>query len=475
MRETTLDPMPAETVLRVSNPAELIEAIPYLIGTTPADSLVVFGVRPGRRGRVAPVLRLDLPPPERFRAAVRHLVATIARHGSAALGIIVYIDRPVGGDRRGVDRYRPLYEAALDLCAEHRLPLFEALCIERRRWWSYTCTTGCCTSEGRALPAETASVIAATAVSAGLPPPVPQTALLQTVRPPEGLARKAADRAFAHVRRELVHRGEDYGSLIGLRTESLALLHAARVRFRNGDRDVRHDEAARLVLGLTDIQVRDHAMSWDDADHRPLLALWTALARMSPPPESAVPLTLAAWTAWTGEEPAMARVAVNRALDDNPDYTMAQLLHTAINSTLSARESRRALFPERSPRRPRRDPATPNRARSSPHDKPATDTPDDRNGPDHDSPPDTRDPDAHDPDTHDPDTRDPGPHSTDPETETDTDPCGDAHDGSPAGRATAPAETLTSEAPITEAPTSEAQPALDTPGFAGRTPSEEQS
>jgi hypothetical protein len=105
------------------------------------------------------------------------------------------------------------------------------------------------------------------------------------------------------------------------------------------------DQAARLVVAVGDVEVRDRAMSWaDDAGAPSQLELWTALARSSWGPGQAPPLTLTAYCAWIADQPAFARVAVNLAVEADPDYTMAQLLHTAINSHLDPREVRRTLF-----------------------------------------------------------------------------------------------------------------------------------
>ncbi|MEU8139295.1 DUF4192 domain-containing protein [Streptodolium elevatio] len=346
MSETALTPMSATTVIKVATPSELAEAIPYLLGAQPTDSLVLLGVRP-EDGRVGPVLRLDLPPPERFASAAHHHTAQLVQHGVRFLSSIVYVDTPPRDGTRGVDFYRPLAEAVAGACRRRGLVLQESACVQNGRVWSYICRIhACCPPGGTPLPAERHTAVAAAAVTAGIPPPIPLSELAARVRPPEFIAREAVRQAFAHRRAELARRsgdGED-----GVRYETIALLQAARIRFAGGDRSMTYDEAARLVLGLDDRKARDHAMSWQDGA---LPALWTALARRSLPPDSAAPLCLVAWAAWTGDEPAFARVAVNRALDADPTYRLAQLLHTAINSRLDPAEARHLLFPARRPLR----------------------------------------------------------------------------------------------------------------------------
>ncbi|HSA49638.1 MAG TPA: DUF4192 domain-containing protein [Yinghuangia sp.] len=354
MSETSLTPMPSQTLVRVSSPAELIEAVPYLLGAEPTDSMVLLGIRPDDKGRVEPALRLDLPPPEHFVEAAHRLVSLLVRHGARAVSLIMHVDTAPADGTTGFTYYRPLFEAVADACRVRGVRLFESVCVEGGRWWSYVCRKStCCPPEGTPLSTERGSAVAAAAVTAGLPPPASLAELSARVRPPEFVARQAVRQAFARVRADLGRRADDHTAEVGIRNETIALLQAARVRFKRGDCDISYDEAARLVLGLGDVQARDQAMSWEDADPAHLLGLWTALARRSLAPDSAAPLTLTAWTAWTGEQPALARVAVNQALEADPSYAMAQLLHVAINSPLDPTESRRQLFPRRRPPRPR--------------------------------------------------------------------------------------------------------------------------
>ncbi len=354
MSETSLTPMTGQTRVRVTSPAQLIEAVPYLLGAEPTDSMVLLGVRPDKAGCVEPALRVDLPRPEHFVEAAHRLVALLAGHGAAAVSLVLHVDTPPPDGSPGFSHFQPLYDAVAEACRIRGVRLFESLCVEGGRWRSYSCRNpACCPPEGVPLPTGRGSVVAAAAVTAGLTPPTSLATLAARVRPPQPSAQEAVRRAFARVREELDHRAGDYTAHVGIRNETIALLQAARVRVGRGDRDMTDDEVARLVVGLGDLQARDQAMSWEDSDPTALLDLWTTLARRSLPPDSAAPLTLTAWTAWTGEQPAFARVAVNRALEADPAYAMAQLLHAAINSPLDPATSRRRLFPHRKPPRPR--------------------------------------------------------------------------------------------------------------------------
>lgn len=345
--------MSPQSVLRVRSPADLVEAVPYLIGVRPTDSVVLLGILPGERSRVGPVLRHDLPQPADFEPAARHFARLLVRTGACGVAVAMYPDgaeamapatggtAPEAGSAPAVERLRPLHTAIVHACGTHAIEVREAVCVTAARWWSYGCTdTRCCPAEGTLLRTERSSTVAATAVWAGLPEPVSLAELVRRFRPPEYAMRELMLGAYESV------RGESQGFAVG---RTLTALAGHRARFRAGDTTIEPAEAARLVLGLSDARVRDEAMAWHgeqpgDADDVALLALWTALARRAFAPASAPPLTLAAWAAWTIGDGVLARVAVTRALRADAGYTMARLLHSAINSPLSAAEVRRRIF-----------------------------------------------------------------------------------------------------------------------------------
>src|SRR5215207_4502769 len=79
----------------VSSPAELISAVPFLIGFHPADSLVVVAMQ---GTLITFAVRIDLPelnaPQEEARAAVLHLATVVLRQDAEAVTIIGYGEEP---------------------------------------------------------------------------------------------------------------------------------------------------------------------------------------------------------------------------------------------------------------------------------------------------------------------------------------------------------------------------------------------
>ncbi len=120
------------------------------------------------------------------------------------------------------------------------------------------------------------------------------------------------------------------------------------------DRLLTHEEAAALIVGLQDRLTRDRAAEWmEGADAAPALRLWRALARRcvgAYSEHAAAPLSLAGWVAWsTGDEPT-ARVALGLALEADPEYVFARLLHQACNEQVDPESLRQCLRGERAAR-----------------------------------------------------------------------------------------------------------------------------
>jgi acyl-ACP thioesterase len=111
------------------------------------------------------------------------------------------------------------------------------------------------------------------------------------------------------------------------------------------------DLVARVVWGLRDIAVRDRALELAlIAEPSALEELWTECARRAPEPLDAAPATLLAVTAWLRGDGAMANVALERALDSDPAYSLARLLAEALARCLSPSDLRAMIAGASGPR-----------------------------------------------------------------------------------------------------------------------------
>ncbi|MGW8954367.1 DUF4192 domain-containing protein [Streptomyces sp. NPDC055709] len=355
--------------ITLRGPAELADALPYMLGFHPTDSIVLVALH-GDRGRFGGRLRLGIPDsPHEWLPVAQHLAECLIegseRRGTRPDGIVVFLCRdPADGEtgRAVMERLRPLAQWLRTSCGALDVPVQEALCISGGRFWSYSCPDSrCCPAEGTAMAMPGTSVMAAAAAYAGIQVRGSLREMEARLEPLRTPAAADQERALDSAGASLVPRILHGGSKEEVGAETLRL--ARRLMKRLGDRAtlgvgpstadagddklISHDEAAAVILGLQDRETRDLAAAWMEGPqaHR-ALRLWRALARRCVGPygeHAAAPLSLAGWVSWsTGDEPG-ARVALSLALRVDPEYVFARLLHQACNEGLDPEDLRRCL------------------------------------------------------------------------------------------------------------------------------------
>lgn len=362
--------------ITLRSPAELADALPYLLGFHPTDSIVMVALH-GERGRFGGRLRLGIPrAPQEWAPVAEQLAECLIegseRRGSRPDGIVAFLCQdPAEGEtgRRVMERLRPLAQRLRTACGSLDVPVYEVLCISEGRFWSYCCPdVRCCPPEGTGLALPGTSVMAAAAAYAGVRVRGSLREMEARLAPwpaaeAEDQARALDDAGAALVPRILAGAGRKQ-----VAEETLKLAESLMERLAQApvpatgstdqdaedDRLIGHDEAAAVIVGLQDRETRDRAAEWmEGPEAAPALRLWRTLARRCAGPYgeyATAPLTLAAWVSWsTGDEPA-ARVALALALRIDPRYVFAQLLHQACNEGLDPEALRRCLRSERQER-----------------------------------------------------------------------------------------------------------------------------
>ncbi|MFJ4857032.1 DUF4192 domain-containing protein [Streptomyces sp. NPDC088730] len=367
-----------EQQITLRGPAELADALPYLMGFHPNDSVVMVALH-GGRGRFGGRLRLGIPQSAQEWPSVAEQLAECLIKGSERRGdrpdaIVVFLCQdPADGETGNqiMERLRPFAQRLRTACGALDVPVLEALCISEDRYWSYCCPDArCCPADGTPLAVPGTSVMAAAATYAGVQVRGSLREMEARLTPPAATAssgqQQALDRAGSALLPKLLDeegRKEVGGSTLRLARQLMKRLGEAPAAMPslsdlNDDRLISHEEAAAVILGLQDRETRDRAAEWmEGPEAESALRLWRALARRCVAPyveHAAAPLTLAGWVAWsTGDEPA-ARVALGLALRLDPGYTFAQLLHEACNQGLDPETLRRCLRGERATRTVRR-------------------------------------------------------------------------------------------------------------------------
>lgn len=349
-------PLPRRRVHRLSGSAEVLDAIPYLMGFHPTESLVLVGLS---RGEVAVTARVDLSDIGQLDL-IDDTTAGLRRGGVQQFVLVVFDDRstapPGGFDDLP---WSTAVSAVAQTAARSGIEVVEALLLCRGRWWSYLCDEpACCPRDGTPL-ADAPSVFAAAATVDGVVALPDRAALAATLDPlpePERAALEpllaAADNAA--VAAALDDRLAEYeGTLVR------ELLLAARSSEAAGWPPPDDVTIARWAAALSATSVRDEL--WLAVDSRRLdgRPLWAELARRTPTPYDAAALFLLGWANWRAGNGALAGMAAERALTSDPSYSAADLLLAALAQ---------AIDPRTFPRLAGRDPdrwltARPRRAR----------------------------------------------------------------------------------------------------------------
>jgi len=297
----------------------VVEAIPYLVGFPPRDSVVVVCLA-GSRRKVVLTARVDsADDPVR---ALGPAWPAAAQEGADAVLITVFDDAAVGCPL-------PHDEVAWNLMAdarEQQLEVLDALCVGSTRYWSYLCRgQTCCPDEGRPVPSSGA--VSAELVFSGHSTVSSREDLRAEVALDEVRARRLA----GLLRQEGTH-SVDHWPLLARITYVDEIVDADDVLSRP-DRDLACAILALQHVGVRDAQLLDRGPEGDRAASR----AWAALATVSPKPWRAVPLTMLAVCAHRRGDGARANVATEAALQADPSYRLARLVAEALACALPPR------------------------------------------------------------------------------------------------------------------------------------------
>jgi len=327
------------------SPAALLAVVPHLLGFIPQSSLVIVGTSlPG--GQVKVTMRYDLPDP-----ADPELASDIATHATAVLtGQHLSSALAIGyGPRHLVT---PLADALREAADRTCITLHDVLRAEDGRYWSYSCTsTACCPAEGTPFDVTTHPASAALACGATVLPD--RDAVAAGIAPIPGAAgpmQAATRRAEQHITQIIAKVGT--ATRLGttrhmITTEALAAVSGIIKAYRDGGSYRTDYQLAWLTVVLKDLRVRDDAWARMDPRHNAAhTRLWSDLVRRACPGYVAPAASLLAFTAWQAGNGVLANVALDRALADDPDYSMAKLLRQVISAGAPPSLARVPMTPE---------------------------------------------------------------------------------------------------------------------------------
>lgn len=330
--------------VRVSSADGILAVVPHLLGFHPSNSLVMLGVG-GPHDRIRLAFRYDLPDPPDDELATdiaAHAVTVLARQHLTTAVAVGY------GSGEAVT---PVVEVVAPALLEAGVNVQDVLRVQGSRYWSYLCSDpDCCPPEG--VPFDSAGHPASAALAAaGLTVRADRAELARTVAPlaADGPMHEAVGRARQRAEELIDGEAATTGGdpFLPIADAGRRSVKQAITRYRRGGALTDDDEIAWLGVTLADLRVRDDAWArmdprFQDAHQR----LWIDLVRRLPAEFVAPPAALLAFTAWQAGDGALASVAIERALDADPEYSMALLIADALHAGLPPSAARLPMTPK---------------------------------------------------------------------------------------------------------------------------------
>ncbi|HWC34633.1 MAG TPA: DUF4192 domain-containing protein [Mycobacteriales bacterium] len=317
--------LPSRPTIRLSSPGDMAIAIPMLLGYHPDESLVVSCLE---GSAVALTMRFDLadlPTTDRFAT---ELADRVQRAAADVTFVAVFTaETPYGGSLPHADLVEQLY-------ADPRLRVVEAVLVSDRRWWSYLCPDpACCPPAGRPLDAtsEVATSLSAAFALTGSGVLADRQALVDAVSLDSELDARAASRRVRQASREV------QSMTAGRRTaEARTLVDTLVERLEDPRAAVSDSEIALLAGLLHDVGARDDVLIQAVPPGRRSAILWLLrdAVRRVPPPYDAPLCTALAWFAYADGDGTTANIALDRALQTDPEYSLALLIAASLDRQL---------------------------------------------------------------------------------------------------------------------------------------------
>lgn len=295
--------------LRATTPEDLLALVPGLLGFHPHDSVVLLT---GGGAGTPFHARVDIPcDPSDVDPLVDYLTQVAIRSGMARGAIVVYTEDRARGEAAGAALADGLLLVGVDVAC--------ALRVDGRRWWVLG-------EGGPGTPYDvtthpfTVQAVVDGAVVLGSRQDLVESLVCSD---PEELERVSALagaeldllRATPRPRRRVLG---DWARWLSARVR----------RFVEDGERLDLTDVARLVTAVTvHVDVRD--VAWAEmsrADARRHVDLWRDVVRRTPPELSATPAALLGLASWLAGDGALAWCAVDRALEADPDHSLARLL-----------------------------------------------------------------------------------------------------------------------------------------------------
>ncbi len=326
-RATALTAVPER--LTLSSPDAFLAAIPHLLGFPPRESVVLVGLAQDDSGRetIRVTQRFDRPnaalTADQLAGLAQSATDRMAASGSTSVIVAIFGDENPAQD--GVLPATGLVDQLVDALDVRELWVKDALYTDGASGWSYGCQNPtCCPIEGAPIADELRTMIAAEFAGAGAAMAPSRKALVDEVAPDSTSIERVAELIPAHA--------APAGDVEEWRDEAISQIAGLRQ-----DPAPSPETIAAVIAGLQDIRVRDTAlweMAHDSADSTNTISGLNVALRTAPDGYVAPVATTLAIQHWTRGDGARANACLDRAATDDPNYSLASMVSTAIGRGL---------------------------------------------------------------------------------------------------------------------------------------------
>lgn len=302
----------------LTSPHDLLAAIPFLIGYHPSNSLVLVALNTDsvEKDAVGMAMRVDLPV-DLSGESYDLLASHFTREKAAGALLVAYTPaESAAGESVLINASAALMRAGIEIR--------ESLLVQSNRFRSLLCIdSACCPPEGSPVPEIDSSRIAAEHVIAGHP--MPFATVGELIHSISALPSAAHESWLSEVNQFTI--ASDAKELNHLQRDGATAVIDLAGEYQIGRGAEDRELAARVIGRMSDIQVRDFALgshSLESADS--YWRMWRDLLVIAPNGFVAPIASVFAALAYERGEGALAQRALDRALADNPHYSLALLL-----------------------------------------------------------------------------------------------------------------------------------------------------
>ncbi len=302
------------TSITVSNLADLLGVLGALFGFHVEDSLVAISVSPAQN-EIGFRLRVDLPAISDASLCAQVVVNHLIQNETTHVVFAVVCDEN--------EIINPLLSALHDECRTNEIEVITSGWGDGSNCWTFDAPTNELVDRISYDPRT--SDLMLEAIIAGVRVHGSRAEYARQFAPPSGRARALAEERQRNVERLI---GAD------LDNTELAISKARYLRRLGGE--ISADQISELCVWLTSNQARDALWLGMDRDSADVdLAFWSRVSKLAVPPHETNAIMLLAFAAWMRGDGALARIAIDRALNSEPNHRASQLLARALDCGLS--------------------------------------------------------------------------------------------------------------------------------------------